>query len=84
MRYAALLCLLIAAPARGANWEWKRLPVTECDRAEIRRVATLSTLSRCALVAEIERERDGYNRQALMRYHGMTPAVPGMRPLGIR
>jgi len=76
MRYAALLCLLIAAPAtaRGSNWEWKCLPVTDCDRAEIRRVATLTPLSRCALEAEAERERHDFNRQSLMRYNGMLPA----------
>ena len=75
MRHAALLCLLIATPARAGLWEWTRQPVTACDKAEIRRIATLTSLPRCALEAEMDRERAAYNGRALRQYNGMLPPI---------
>jgi hypothetical protein len=67
MKYSPLLLLLAAAPAQASGWG-RSCPG---DRAEVRRIASLSALDCGALGGVVEQDRHAYNDRALMHYNRM-------------
>ena len=73
-RYAtALLILLTASTAHGSGWEVRRVPISPEDRADLKRVAKLTPLSRAELEAAIEMERYSYNTEVMSFYNRQQP-----------
>ena len=80
MKYAPLFLLLAASTALADGWEWRRVPITDADRCEIRRIERLTPLSQCELVPVIEGERAAFNHQTMLQYNRALPIPLPMMP----
>ena len=80
MKYAPMFLLLIVSTAQANDWEWKRQLVTPEEYCEIKRIAKLTTLTRCELDPVIESERVAFNQQTLMQYNRALPIPLPMMP----